>query len=118
MDPIPLSVSYPEAPGPVGPSGPRVFLDNLQGVELPEEGEIRFRYSRMNKTEREPRHGEETVSYELCLKAITDICDCEGKEDDGMSEPKDADEALDKLAEGLTEEDMEDESEDDNPDKY
>ncbi len=118
MDPIPLKIDFSEAI-PVAPGGaefPHVWLNRLRDVEIPEEGEIRFRYSRRKKVETETKN-DETCDYELCLKAITDICDCEGKEDDGMSDPK-ADEVMDDMLEKLTEEDMEDESEDDNPDKY
>lgn len=66
------------------------------------------------------------------LKKITDICDCKGKdaeynedrgeemdsEDEGESEEMDAEDALDAIMEDLDEEDMVDESEDDNPEKY
>lgn len=126
MDPISLKlgspVGDPVSPLNVSDNFPRVWLDNLQEVDIPEEGEIRFRYSRKKKVETETKDNE-TVSVELCLKAITDICDCEGKEDDGMNEPddmpKDAEEALDRIMKNLGEEDMEDdESEDDNPAKY
>lgn len=125
MDPIPLKIDFSDAPVPSGPVGiefPHVWLNRLRDVDIPEEGEIRFRYSRRKKVETETR-GDETCDYELCLKAITDICDCEGKEDDGMNDPKpempeDAEGALEAIMEKLTYEDMEDESEDDNPDKY
>lgn len=110
---------------------PRLWLDGLTDVDIPEEGEIRFRFSRISKIEKEDRSGE-TTSVELVLKKITDICDCKGKdaeynedrgeemesEDEGESEEMDADEALDAIMEDLDEEDMIDESEDDNPDKY
>lgn len=126
MNPIPLNSkpSYSEAPVPMDmPNFPRVWLDNLQEVDIPEEGEIRFRYSRKKKIETETKDNE-TVSVELCLKAITDICDCKGKEDDGMNEPEDmpsdgdAESALDRIMSELGDDDMEDESEDDNPAKY
>lgn len=110
---------------------PRLWLDGLTDVDIPEEGEIRFRFSRIAKIEKEDRSGEST-SVELVLKKITDICDCKGKdaeynedrgeemesEDEGDSEEMDAEEALDSIMEDLDEEDMMDESEDDNPEKY
>lgn len=110
---------------------PRLWLDGLTDVDIPEEGEIRFRFSRISKIEKEDRSGE-TMSVELVLKKITDICDCKGKdaeynedrgeetesEDEGETEEMDADEALDSIMEDLDEEDMIDESEDDNPEKY
>lgn len=128
MDPISLNRSSPEMSNmgadPVGYQNyPHVWLDNLQEVDIPEEGEIRFRYSRKKKIETETKDNE-TTSVELCLKAITDICECEGKEDDGLSEPdnmpsdSDAESALDRIMKELGDEDMEDESEDDNPSKY
>ena len=110
---------------------PKLWLDGLTDVDIPEEGEIRFRFSRIAKIEKEDRSGE-TTSVELVLKKITDICDCKGKdaeynedrgeetesEDEGETEEMDADEALDSIMEDLDEEDMIDESEDDNPEKY
>lgn len=110
---------------------PRLWLDGLTDVDIPEEGEIRFRFSRISKIEKEDRSGE-TTSVELVLKKITDICDCKGKdaeynenrgeemesEDEGENEEMDAEEALDSIMEDLDEEDMMDESEDDNPEKY
>ena len=110
---------------------PRLWLDGLTDVDIPEEGEIRFRFSRIAKIEKEDRSGE-TTSVELVLKKITDICDCKGKdaeynenrgeemesEDEGENEEMDAEEALDSIMEDLDEEDMVDESEDDNPEKY
>lgn len=110
---------------------PRLWLDGLTDVDIPEEGEIRFRFSRIAKIEKEDRSGE-TTSVELVLKKITDICDCKGKdaeynedrgeemesEDEGEVEEMDAEEALDSIMEDLDEEDMMDESEDDNPEKY
>lgn len=110
---------------------PRLWLDGLTDVDIPEEGEIRFRFSRIAKIEKEDRSGE-TMSVELVLKKITDICDCKGKdaeynedrgeemesEDEGEVEEMDAEEALDSIMEDLDEEDMMDESEDDNPEKY
>lgn len=110
---------------------PRLWLDGLTDVDIPEEGEIRFRFSRISKIEKEDRSGE-TTSVELVLKKITDICDCKGKdaeynedrgeemesEDEGENEEMDAEEALDSIMEDLDEEDMIDESEDDNPEKY
>jgi hypothetical protein len=110
---------------------PRLWLDGLTDVDIPEEGEIRFRFSRIAKIEKEDRSGE-TTSVELVLKKITDICDCKGKDaeynenrgeemesdDEGENEEMDAEEALDSIMEDLDEEDMVDESEDDNPEKY
>ncbi len=110
---------------------PKLWLDGLTDVDIPEEGEIRFRFSRIAKIEKEDRSGE-TTSVELVLKKITDICDCKGKdaeynedrgeemesEDEGENEEMDAEEALDAIMEDLDEEDMMDESEDDNPEKY
>ena len=110
---------------------PKLWLDGLTDVDIPEEGEIRFRFSRIAKIEKEDRSGEST-SVELVLKKITDICDCKGKdaeynedrgeemesEDEGENEEMDAEEALDSIMEDLDEEDMMDESEDDNPEKY
>ena len=112
---------------------PKLWLDGLTDVDIPEEGEIRFRFSRIAKIEKEDRSGEST-SVELVLKKITDICDCKGKdaeynenrgeemesedEDEGENEEMDAEEALDSIMEDLDEEDMVDESEDDNPEKY
>jgi len=115
MDPIPLKPDFSDSPVPVNPSeGPTVWLSRLRDVDIPEEGEIRFRYSRKKKVETETR-ADETCDYELCLKAITDICDCADKEPDGMDDP---DAAMDRLAEDLKDEDLVDESEDDNPSKY
>lgn len=125
MKPIPLNRT-PDFPAPETLGGydcPRVFLDRLPDVDIPEEGEIRFRFSRVRKTTTEDLEGESS-SYELKLKAITDICDCKGRdaennepeeEDEG---PEDAEEALEELMEKISDKDMEDESEDDNPDKY
>lgn len=110
---------------------PKLWLDGLTDVDIPEEGEIRFRFSRIAKIEKEDRSGE-TTSVELVLKKITDICDCKGKdaeynedrgeemesEDESENEEMDAEEALDAIMEDLDEEDMMDESEDDNPEKY
>lgn len=110
---------------------PKLWLDGLTDVEIPEEGEIRFRFSRIAKIEKEDRSGEST-SVELVLKKITDICDCKGKdaeynedtggemdsEEESDGEEMDAEEALDSIMEDLGEEDMVDESEDDNPEKY
>lgn len=110
---------------------PKLWLDGLTDVDIPEEGEIRFRFSRIAKIEKEDRSGEST-SVELVLKKITDICDCKGRdaeynedrgeemesEDEGETEEMDAEEALDAIMEDLDEEDMMDESEDDNPEKY
>ena len=110
---------------------PKLWLDGLTDVEIPEEGEIRFRFSRIAKIEKEDRSGE-TTSVELVLKKITDICDCKGKdaeynedrgeemdsEDEGETEEMDAEDALDAIMGDLDEEDMMDESEDDNPEKY
>jgi hypothetical protein len=110
---------------------PKLWLDGLTDVDIPEEGEIRFRFSRIAKIEKEDRSGE-TTSVELVLKKITDICDCKGKdaeynenrgeemesEGEGENEEMDAEEALDSIMEDLDEEDMMDESEDDNPEKY
>jgi hypothetical protein len=110
---------------------PKLWLDGLTDVDIPEEGEIRFRFSRIAKIEKEDRSGEST-SVELVLKKITDICDCKGKdaeynenrgeemesEDEGENKEMDAEEALDAIMEDLDEEDMMDESEDDNPEKY
>ena len=114
MDPVSLKQSYPGTPfgipEPTNPY-PRLFLDNLRGVDIPEEGEIRFRYSRLVKTEREDRTGE-SVSVELCLKKITDICDCKGRDEEN-NEPetearaKDTEETLDDLMESMDDEDME-----------
>lgn len=119
MDAIPLKIDFSEtAPSTASsPEFPHVWLNRLRNVDIPEEGEIRFRYSRRKKVETETR-GDETCDYELCLKAITDICDCEGKEDDGLGDISKANEVMDEMLDKLTEEDMEDESEDDNPDKY
>jgi len=110
MDPIPLKRNLPESAFLTPSSGdyPHLYLDNLKGVDIPEEGEIRFRYSRLVKTEREDRNGE-SISVELCLKKITDICDCKGRdaeynEDDSAPE-KDTDETLDDLMESMDEED-------------
>lgn len=124
MKPIPLKrePSYELTEPAMPDSCPRVYLDRLDDVDLPEEGEIRFRYSRMRKTVTEDSEGE-FYSYELKLKAITDICDCKGRdaennEPDEKEGPEDAEEALEELMEKISDEDMEDESEDDNPDKY
>jgi hypothetical protein len=100
---------------------PRLWLDGLTDVDIPEEGEIRFRFSRIAKIEKEDRSGEST-SVELVLKTITDICDCEGKDAENneseYDEEMDAEDAMESLMEDLEDEDMIDESEDDNPDKY
>lgn len=97
---------------------PRVWLDKIKGVVIPEEGEIRFRYSRKRLTVDVTDSGT-SQSVELCLKSITDICDCE-REDGTMKDEdgKDSDAAIEKLMKSLSEDDLEDESEDDNPDKY
>ena len=127
MDPVSLKRNDFPAPTSFGPDKfPRLWLDGLQGVEIPEEGEIRFRFSRLAKIEKEDRMGE-SLSVELSLKTITDICDCKGRdaknnepeeEDEMEDEEMDAEDAMDSLMEDLDEEDMTDESEDDNPDKY
>lgn len=118
--PVSLERGTFDVPTPESPEAakyPHVWLDNLKGVVIPEEGEIRFRYSRKRLTV-SVTDDATTQNVELCLKAITDICDCE-KEDGSMKdEPKDADEALETLLSTITEEDMKDESEDDNPEKY
>ncbi len=114
MEPISLSTDFgvPTSPSPEATQFPHVWLNRLRDVDLPEEGEIRFRYSRRRKVETETKQ-DETVDYELCLKAITDICDCEGKEDDGMSdEPRDADEALDRIMVDLKEDELKEKDED------
>lgn len=111
MEPISLQVQGLNSPVAVeSPNFPTVWLNDLRGVELPEEGEIRFRYSRVRKTETETKD-DETCSYELTLKSITDVCDCGEEEDDGK-------EPMDRLMEGLDEAELIDESEDDNPAKY
>jgi len=101
--------------------GPTVYLDSIPvDLDIPEEGEIRFRYSRRRRTLTDAKN-DSRQSVELCLKAITDICDCEGKDkenNDEKREEKDADEVFDALIVELTDEDYVDESEDDNPDKY
>jgi len=115
MEPVILT-NNDNFPVPASPSsGPTLFLSGLRGVELPMEGEIRLRYSLRTKTERETRH-DETCDYELAIKAITDICDCADKKDDGLSDPEpmrrdedDTEAALDKIREGLTEDDLEEE---------
>lgn len=113
MEPISLQVQGLNSPvAPESPNFPTVWLDDLRGVELPEEGEIRFRYSRVRKTETETKD-DETCTFELQLKAIIDICGCSEEETDGSGKDE-----MDKLMEGLGEEDLKDESEDDNPDKY
>lgn len=109
---------------PMSSEFPTLWLDDLQDVEIPEEGEIRFRFSRVSKTEIEDRKGER-MSVELKLKSITDICDCEG-DDEENNEPEkadkmDADSMMESLMGDLDVEElnnMEDESEDDNPEKY
>lgn len=114
MEPISLSHQPGDMPfTPPGPIRPRVFLDRLKEVELPKEGEIRFRYSRIKKIETETKT-DETCDYELELHAITDICDCADKE----PADKDAEESIVELMDELSEDDMVDESEDDNPAKY
>ena len=112
------SISFHTQPGglpemPSNPLLPHVYLPGLRDVDLPEEGEIRFRYSRVRKTETETKT-DETCDYELELHAITDICDCADKE----PVDKDAEESIVGLMEELSEADMIDESEDDNPAKY
>ena len=114
----------PSPPMGFGPNFPTLWLDDLQDVEIPEEGEIRFRFSRVSKTEIEDRKGER-MSVELKLKSITDICDCEG-DDEENNEPEkankmDADSMMESLMGDLDVEElnnMQDESEDDNPEKY
>jgi len=114
MEPISLQVQGLNSPvAPENPNFPTVWLNDLRGVELPEEGIISFRYSRARKTETETPQ-DETCSYELILKSITDVCDC-SEEDGGEDSNKDE---MDKLMESLDEEDLKDESEDDNPAKY
>jgi hypothetical protein len=122
MDPVSLKRNDFPAPMSFGPDKfPRLWLDGLQGVEIPEEGEIRFRFSRLAKIEKEDRAGE-SLSVELSLKTITDICDCKGKDAENneseYDEEMDAEDAMESLMEDLEDEDMIDESEDDNPDKY
>lgn len=113
MDPIPLKITPSIPTGLSGHEYPHLFLSDLRGVDIPEEGEIRFRYSRLVKTEREDKTGEST-SVELCLKKITDICDCKGRdaeynEEESDGGPKDAEESLDELMESLDESELEDE---------
>jgi hypothetical protein len=101
---------------------PSLWLDDLKGVEIPEEGEIRLRFSRISKTETEDQKGER-MSVQLKLKAITDICDCKGRdaennEEEIGSEEMDAEDAMESLMEDLDLSEVEDESEDDNPEKY
>ena len=123
MDPVSLKRNDFPAPMNFGPDKfPRIWLDGLQGVEIPEEGEIRFRFSRLAKIEKEDRMGE-SMSVELSLKTITDICDCKGRdaknnEPEMEDEEMDAEDAMESLMDDLEDEDMIDESEDDNPDKY
>lgn len=122
MEPVSLmnspstSLGTPVSPMETPNKFPHVWLDGLQEVDIPEEGEIRFRYSRKKKIETETKDNE-TTSVELCLKAITDICDCKDKEDDGMNEPEDmpreedAESALERIMSELKDEDMEEEDE-------
>lgn len=101
---------------------PSLWLDELKGVEIPEEGEIRLRFSRISKTETKDQKGER-MSVQLKLKAITDICDCKGRdaennEEETESEEMDAEDVMESLMEDLDLSEVEDESEDDNPEKY
>lgn len=123
MKPVSLKAD-PSYNLPVSPSelpGPTVYLDTLPvDLDIPEEGEIRFRYSRRRRILTDAK-SDARQSVELCLKTITDICDCKGKDEennDGKKEAKDADEVFDALIIELKDEDYVDESEDDNPDKY
>jgi len=126
-NPIPLTRSFSaELIMPPSESySPTVDLNRVKGLEsLPEEGEIRFRYSRIRQSTTEDETGTH-YSCTLKLKSITDICDCEGKDEENnepeRAEKVNADEALDSLMEELDVEElenMEDESEDDNPEKY
>jgi hypothetical protein len=124
MDPVSLRrPDFDSFAVPSSPEGPTVYLTNLPAdLEIPLEGEIRFRYSRQDLTISVNERGAHK-QVTLCLKKITDVCDCEGKgeeEDDGPELPrkaKDADEVLTQLLDELSE-DYIDESEDDNPDKY
>lgn len=101
---------------------PSLWLDDLRGVEIPEEGEIRFRFSRISKTETEDQMGER-MSVQLKLKAITDVCDCDGRdaennEEESEIEELDAEDVIDRLMEDFDPLEVKDESEDDNPEKY
>jgi hypothetical protein len=106
---------------------PTLWLDGLEGIKIPEEGEIRLRFSRISKTETEDREGER-MSVQLKLKAITDLCDCKGRdaknnddEEGSDVEDMDADAVMQSLMDELDVEEldaMKDESEDDNPEKY
>lgn len=117
MESISLDVGSANSPVAVpSPNFPTVWLNDLRDVDLPEEGVISFRYSRARKTETETP-SDETCSYELTLKAITDVCAC-GEGCSCEEKTEDERDNMDKLMEGLKEEEMIDESEDDNPAKY
>lgn len=98
---------------------PHVYIPLKDGADIPEEGEIRFRYSRIRISANIDKNGA-TGDVQLCLTAITDICDCEGKDDEenDLEEKKDTSDIMDELMSKLAESDMEDDSEDSNPEKY
>ncbi len=130
MKPISLKKEINRDPFVIKPMSsefPTLWLDGLEGIKIPEEGEIRLRFSRISKTETEDREGER-MSVQLKLKAITDLCDCKGRdaknnddEEGSDVEAMDADAVMQSLMEELDVEEldaMKDESEDDNPEKY
>lgn len=110
MEPISLKQNYSsDIPMPVGPEDswcPTVDLSGVKGLdELPEEGEIRFRYSRIRQSTTEDAEGSH-YSATLKLKAITDICDCDGRTpeyNEPRRESRDVEAVLDGLMEELEE---------------
>lgn len=68
--------------------------------ELPENGEIAFRFVRTRKTEETPRNGKERYEYSLDLTEIIAVKDTEAKEP-AKSGSKETYDALDSIAAAL-----------------
>jgi hypothetical protein len=109
-EPISLTRSYQsDFPVPAGPDDtycPIVDLSQIKGLEeLPLEGEIRFRYSRIRQSTTEDETGTH-YSATLKLKLITDICDCDGatpEYDEPRAKAADVEAVLDELMDELEE---------------
>ena len=110
MKPIPLKQNFssdiPMVTSQEDSWCPTVDLSRVKDLnELPEEGEIRFRYSRIRQSTTEDMEGTH-YSATLKLKAITDVCDCDGRTpeyDEPRREAKDVDAVLDELMDELEE---------------
>ena len=101
-------------PSPSDSSYPTVYLQDVKGLAIPEEGEITFTFKRDRLDGSLDKHGGK-LSASLCLKEILNVkeVDIEPEGDER------AEEAVEKLFEALSEADLPvDESEDDNPSKY